>query len=387
MSVFKDKVLLITGGTGSFGNAVLRRFLDSDIKEIRILSRDEKKQDDMRHFLQAQRPDVAGKVKSYIGNVRHLMPVAAAHSYWSFTTNNALTTARLTAAQAAASLGVGLAQTEWSMLDEAPSAQAGFPAGGYDEATYMDIALYMAKVIYCDLVYADVTSWSYWTAFAQERWGQKNRFYLLRVNANGDTGNESYGDLKNGGTIIDNRNLWVLGNYSRFIRPGYTRVELAGADDLNGLMGSAYVAPDSKQLVVVYVNMSHADQTVTLAVSGQGKRMVGLKKYTTSSTLALNWDRTLPYEYGGEALTIPARAVVTMVVDLADNRRPCDVDGNGTVDVADINAAINVMLGKGSLTPDPSPEGEGRCDVTGDGKVDIADINAIVNAMLGLSME
>lgn len=70
MSVFKDKTLLITGGTGSFGNAVLRRFLDSDIKEIRILSRDEKKQDDMRHFLQANRPDVANKVKFYIGNVR-----------------------------------------------------------------------------------------------------------------------------------------------------------------------------------------------------------------------------------------------------------------------------------------------------------------------------
>ncbi|MGM9835691.1 MAG: polysaccharide biosynthesis protein [Muribaculaceae bacterium] len=70
MSVFKDKVLLITGGTGSFGNAVLRRFLDSDIKEIRILSRDEKKQDDMRHFLQANRADVAHKAKFYIGNVR-----------------------------------------------------------------------------------------------------------------------------------------------------------------------------------------------------------------------------------------------------------------------------------------------------------------------------
>ena len=64
MSIFKDKVLLITGGTGSFGNAVLRRFLDSDIKEIRIFSRDEKKQDDMRHALQNP------KVKYYIGNVR-----------------------------------------------------------------------------------------------------------------------------------------------------------------------------------------------------------------------------------------------------------------------------------------------------------------------------
>ena len=71
MSVFKDKVLLITGGTGSFGNAVLRRFLDSDIKEIRIFSRDEKKQDDMRHHLQAQYPTQAAKVKFYIGNVRN----------------------------------------------------------------------------------------------------------------------------------------------------------------------------------------------------------------------------------------------------------------------------------------------------------------------------
>ena len=64
MGTFTDKILLITGGTGSFGNAVLNRFLDSDLKEIRIFSRDEKKQDDMRHTLQNP------KVKFYIGNVR-----------------------------------------------------------------------------------------------------------------------------------------------------------------------------------------------------------------------------------------------------------------------------------------------------------------------------
>lgn len=71
MSVFKDKVLLITGGTGSFGNAVLRRFLESDIKEIRIFSRDEKKQDDMRHMLQNP------KVKFFIGDVRNKETVDA----------------------------------------------------------------------------------------------------------------------------------------------------------------------------------------------------------------------------------------------------------------------------------------------------------------------
>jgi UDP-N-acetylglucosamine 4,6-dehydratase len=71
MSVFKDKVLLITGGTGSFGNAVLNRFLRTDIGEIRIFSRDEKKQDDMRHDFQARMPEVASKIKFYIGDVRN----------------------------------------------------------------------------------------------------------------------------------------------------------------------------------------------------------------------------------------------------------------------------------------------------------------------------
>jgi UDP-glucose 4-epimerase len=72
MSIFKDKTLMITGGTGSFGNAVLKRFLRTDIGEIRIFSRDEKKQDDMRHEYQVKYPDVAHKIKFYIGDVRSL---------------------------------------------------------------------------------------------------------------------------------------------------------------------------------------------------------------------------------------------------------------------------------------------------------------------------
>lgn len=69
-NVFKGKTLMITGGTGSFGHTVLNHFLTSEIKEIRIFSRDEKKQDDMRHELQAQYPEYFNKVKFYIGNVR-----------------------------------------------------------------------------------------------------------------------------------------------------------------------------------------------------------------------------------------------------------------------------------------------------------------------------
>lgn len=74
-TIFKDKTLLITGGTGSFGNAVLNRFLNTDIGEIRIFSRDEKKQDDMRHEYQAKYPEASNKIKFYIGDVRDLQSV------------------------------------------------------------------------------------------------------------------------------------------------------------------------------------------------------------------------------------------------------------------------------------------------------------------------
>lgn len=78
MSLFTGKTLMITGGTGSFGNAVLNRFLQTDIGEIRIFSRDEKKQDDMRHEYQAKMPEVAYKIKFYIGDVRDLQSVRSA---------------------------------------------------------------------------------------------------------------------------------------------------------------------------------------------------------------------------------------------------------------------------------------------------------------------
>ena len=78
MSTFKNKTLLITGGTGSFGNAVLNRFLTTDIGEIRVFSRDEKKQDDMRHEYQSKYPKYFNKIKFYIGDVRDLQSVKSA---------------------------------------------------------------------------------------------------------------------------------------------------------------------------------------------------------------------------------------------------------------------------------------------------------------------
>lgn len=78
MSIFNNKILLVTGGTGSFGNTIVNRFLTTDIKEIRIVSRDEKKQDDMRHFYQEKYPEVAEKIKFYIGDVRDYSSIVGA---------------------------------------------------------------------------------------------------------------------------------------------------------------------------------------------------------------------------------------------------------------------------------------------------------------------
>lgn len=75
MTLFKDKVLMISGGTGSFGNAVLNRFIETDIREIRIFSRDEKKQDDMRHLYQTMYPDYAEKISFHIGDVRDIQSI------------------------------------------------------------------------------------------------------------------------------------------------------------------------------------------------------------------------------------------------------------------------------------------------------------------------
>ena len=158
-----------------------------------------------------------------------------------------------------------------------------------------------------------MAAWSYWTTFAQEKWGQKNRFYLLRLNTKGDTGNESYGDIANGGTVTDNANLWVLGNYSRFIRPGYRRIghTTNQSESLNKLMGSAYISPDGKRIVVVYVNMGAATG-VKLNVDGHATAKE-INLYRTSETENLK-HITETYTLG-QRILIPKKSVSTFVID------------------------------------------------------------------------
>lgn len=252
------------------------------------------------------------KSPNYIGNLPSLEKAIAGHSYWTFRTNADLKSMREKVRNMAARYQVGVMQTEWSMLDAAPETGAGFPAS-YEAASKMDIALYMGKVIHCDLCFGNMTGWSYWTAFSTERYAQKNRFYLIRMNAAGDAGDESYGNIKKGGRLTVDKNLWVLGNYSRFIRPGYKRVQLTGRDDLNGLMGTAWLSPDGNTLVAVLVNMAQTKQE--LSVSAKSRRIEGLKSYLTDKNYSL---KLQPKMNDIGDLIIPERSVVTLVMTLED---------------------------------------------------------------------
>ena len=247
---------------------------------------------------------------TYIGDLPSLAKVVAGHSYWTFGNNSDLKNVREKVRDEAEKYGVEAMQTEWSMLDAAPSTSAGFPAS-YDAATKMDIALYMGKLIHCDLTFGNMSAWSYWTAFAQEKWSQKNRFYLIRMNAQGDTGDESYGDIKKGGTLTADKNLWVLGNYSRFIRPGYQRIQLADDGDMNALLGSAWLSPDGQEAVAVLLNMKRSSRKVGLAMAESG--IASVKAYVTDKDHDLELDASL---LDASDMEIPARSVVTVVMKL-----------------------------------------------------------------------
>lgn len=306
---------------------------------------------------------------TYIGDLESLAPYAAGHSYWTYTSNYSLKDARMRVRDAAENVGKTMMQTEFSFL-EIPQQGTGFPSGS---ANYMDFAIYMAKIIHSDLVYGNMAAWNYWTTMAQEQYSQANRFYLMRLVPKGG----DYGSILESGTIYDNKNLWVLGNYSFFLRPGYKRVNLTGGDEMNNVLASAWIAPDSSKLVVVYINTGTVRRYSSIAVQNLGYNVTDMKKYVTYSASNLGLSST---ETTMDRVLLPARSVSTVVMTLA--KAPAgitgDVNGDSIVDISDVNTLLNILLGK-----DDASNYDGRADVNSDGTVDISDVNVIINILLG----
>ena len=237
---------------------------------------------------------------NYIGDLPHVPAMIAGHSYWLDTSWDELQATRKQAADAAKARNLKLYQTEWSMMSEKYEG-----ISSYDAASYMDLALAMAQVIHTDLTVANVSSWSYWTTCERERWSQKSRFYLIRLNPTGG----DYGELTEGGTYTASKNLWVLGNYSRFIRPGYKRISATPEQQGSDFLASAYVSPENDKLVVVYVNLKKESVKVDNTITG-AETPSNAEQYVTSEGRDLR-------RVGAEQLTVvPARSVTTIVYDI-----------------------------------------------------------------------
>lgn len=241
--------------------------------------------------------------ETYIGNLTHLPKLICGHSYWLDTRWDNMYSVRSQVKSKAEQYGLKVYQTEWSMLSENYEDYA-----SYDDASYMDLALSMARVIHQDLATANVSSWAYWTTCSRERWSQKSRFYLIRLSPDG--ADESYADLSTNGIYSASKNLWVLGNYSAFVRPGYQRIELNMENATKDFFATAYISPEKDKLVVVYTNMTNKRAEISNTFEGLGKEAVSFEQYTTSEAKDLK--REASYNKG----VVPAKAISTFVYDL-----------------------------------------------------------------------
>lgn len=161
----------------------------------------------------------------------------------------------------------------------------------------MTRALHWSRAIHYDLTRMNASAWHWWTAISKEDYDDGLLFTSVDFTRS-NTSDE---------TLYDTKQLWALGNYSRFIRPGFKRVQLQGADEVTGLKGSAYISEDSNQLVLVFINHYDDDQSVALkGVDGYGD----FKVYVTDEKNDLAYVGTAT-----PSLAIPKRAVVTLVAE------------------------------------------------------------------------
>ncbi len=240
----------------------------------------------------------------YVGNLARMAQILGGHSYWTIRTNKEIADVRREVLAASRLHHVQFFQTECSLLgsdgviDDAPKSDH-------------DVALFFGKIIHADLTLADAASWSFWTAMEQDFKDQLCKYRLLGLTANRDR------DLRTGGTVEPTPTLWVLGHFSRFVRPGHRRVEVNGVDALGPLMMSAYVSPTGKEVTVVIVHLGHEPASLRLDWKKlPGERQVGPGNvYITDAQRPFARTGTWSNE---EVFSVPPRALVTAVFSLQE---------------------------------------------------------------------
>jgi hypothetical protein len=240
---------------------------------------------------------------NYIGNLPNVEHAISAHSYFTTCPDNNMINVRNQVANKIGQVDASLQtwQSEFGILGNICDLYNGSPRN-----RTIDYGLYVAKVIHHDLTIADVTSWQWWLAVSPYNYSD------ALVYINDPSGNINVNNCKDDGIVLDSKQLWAFGNYSRFIRPGMQRItaSLEGINDpvmaAGSLMVSAFKDVNTKKLVIVIVNMGTESKNLQLSSSVKTKNNM-LNTYLTDANDNLKKSTTTT-----DNILINAKSVVTL---------------------------------------------------------------------------
>ncbi|RYE51593.1 MAG: beta-glycosidase [Sphingobacteriales bacterium] len=239
--------------------------------------------------------------KLFMGEFSRVPKIIAGHSYFTEADDHVLVDTRKKLADTAKAYGLNYWQSEYSMLAD------GFRDGQKGPRSAMDCALFLSKVIHNDLTVGNATAWQFWNAYEPGPANINTRYYLIALHPEKD--------FKNGEFSIT-KNLWALGHYSRFIRPGMTRVlsESIGkksAKSVKNLMVSSYLDANNN-LVLVAINYGTAALNLTLDVKNAKRKYKSLTRYLTTDATDTNM-KPESFKSVKELVSLPARSISTII--------------------------------------------------------------------------
>ena len=240
--------------------------------------------------------------KMYTGNLSHLLPVVEGHSYFTDYGDSSIVIVRKSMGDSAATYKVPFWQSEYCLLGD------GYKEGKKGKVSAIDCALFIAKMIHSDLVIANASAWHWWNSWEPGNADFDTRFYLLALKNNAAN---TEGDF----TIT--KNLWALGQYSRFITPGMQRIITSRSDGLTDtqaaqdVMLSAYT--DGKQIVVVAINYTSLTKAINLQIQGS-KKIKSIQQFVTSAAVTDNM-KPVPVS-AVDNISLQPRSIATFILNM-----------------------------------------------------------------------
>lgn len=262
-------------------------------------------------YLYGEKSEAARQVQHFFGKnsslnlsrLTHVPKLVVGHSYFTDEGDSAIVAVRQHVADTAAHYGVGFWQSEYSMLAN------GYREGIRGRRSAMDCGLFLAKIIHQDLTVANARAWQFWNAFEPGKPDFDTRYYLIALQPNRNHTN---------GEFFQTKNLWALGHFSLFIRPGMHRLLIKRSDNLSpvaaaqSVMVSAYTDEKNK-LVLVAINYETEAKALQLAVKNYAKG-ASYQRYVTTAAPDENM-KHYPAGKIKEQIPLPPRSITTLVIN------------------------------------------------------------------------